>query len=136
MANGVFLPDFVHNMDWDTYLDGLENESWGRPRFTNCVHTCLPRDVTRKGRMIYLGHESEYHYHRFGRIDVSGAASQNETIADCSDTSDSTCIYGDVFNIDDDIQSTNSIAFNIHDEVQPRVDVRHERKISTIRMFT
>ena len=81
--------------------------------------------------MIYLGHESEYHYHRFGRIDVSGAATQNETIADCSDTSDSTCIYGDVFNIDDDIQSTNSIAFNIHYEVQPRHSSRKKNQYNS-----
>ena len=83
--NGVFLPDFVHNQVWDDYLFDLAGDAWGDHltllAVTNIYNvdirivSSVTPDVThmnathgRQGRIIYLGHESEFHYHRLDNM--------------------------------------------------------------------
>ena len=79
--NGVCLPDFVHNQEWDDYLLDLAEDAWGHHLtllavtkiynlYIRIVSSVTP-DVAHmkathgsQGRIIYLGHESEIHHHK------------------------------------------------------------------------
>ena len=85
LPNDVHLPDFVANMNWNDYVDGMADRSWGDHLALIAIthiydvavgvissssrELCfLETTQTREGRIIFLGHESEVHYHRLEQL--------------------------------------------------------------------
>ena len=85
LPNDVYLPDFVANMHWNDYVDGMADHLWGDHlaliAITHIYDVAvgvissssrelrfLETTQTREGRIIFLGHESEVHYHRLEQL--------------------------------------------------------------------
>ena len=97
MDNGVHLPDFVHNQNLDDYLSSLQENAWGDHITLIAVshvyqvrievvsssnrNICTFESPSCIGsRTIYLGHESEVHYHRLELESASNLLTQDNEV--------------------------------------------------------